>query len=197
MFRRAVRISRRMKTTTFAASLAAASLVAVGFTFVLLTDEVSHARDRGDSPDAPSVASAPEPAPVDRIAAGRHLIRIAGCNDCHTPGYLIDPDVPESEWLTGVPVGWRGPWGTTYASNLRRHIATFSDPETWIRMIRARNGLPPMPWASLHAMTDEELRSIHAYIGSLPVAGEFMPPVVGPDQSPSTPYLNLVPVAPE
>ena len=47
-------------------------------------------------------------------ARGKYLVQIAGCNDCHTPGFMQKGfDVPESDWLVGVPVGWRGPWGTT------------------------------------------------------------------------------------
>lgn len=140
-------------------------------------------------------AAATDPGGV-RLERGRHLIRISGCNDCHTPGFMQDPNVPESEWLTGSTLGWRGPWGTSYPSNLRRHFAAFEDAAPWIEMVRSRHGLPPMPWPSLHAMTDEELRSIHAYIRSLPVKGDVMPPPVPPDQEPSTPWLNLTPVIP-
>ena len=71
------------------------------------------------------------------------------------------------------------------------------DAAPWIEMVRSRHGLPPMPWPSLHAMTDEELRSIHAFIRSLPVKGDVMPPPVPPDQEPSTPWLNLTPVMPQ
>jgi len=131
-----------------------------------------------------------------RIEHGRHIVRIAGCNDCHTPGFMEDPKVPESQWLTGTSVGWRGPWGTTYPSNLRRHLAAWDDPQAWMRMVRSREGLPPMPWPNLHAMTDEELLSVYAYIRSLPVTGEIMPAPVPPDQTPSTPWLNLAPVGP-
>ncbi len=131
------------------------------------------------------------------IERGRHLVRIGGCNDCHTPGFMQDPNVPESEWLTGAPIGWRGPWGTTYASNLRRHLAAWDDSGTWIEMVRSRHGLPPMPWPSLHAMEDEELKSLYLYIRSLPVTGEFMPAPVPPDRDPVTPWLNLEPVMPK
>src|SRR3954468_1925789 len=64
------------------------------------------------------------------VQAGRYLVRISGCNDCHTPGFMPMGDkVPESLWLTGTPIGWRGPWGTTYASNLRLFIKPFSEDE--------------------------------------------------------------------
>lgn len=53
------------------------------------------------------------------IQRGRYLVRITGCNDCHTPGYPESSGkTAEKLWLTGSPLGWRGPWGTTYASNL-------------------------------------------------------------------------------
>lgn len=131
------------------------------------------------------------------IERGRHIIRMAGCNDCHTPGFMQEGEnVPEGLWLTGVPLGWRGPWGTTYASNLRQHMAAWEDGREWIKMVRARNGLPPMPWPSLHAMTDDELLSIHAYVRSLPVTGEATPPPVPPDREPATPYFRMEPVMP-
>ena len=43
---------------------------------------------------------------VDR---GKYLVMIAGCNDCHTPGYLLsEGKTPEELWLTGDNFGWRG-----------------------------------------------------------------------------------------
>jgi hypothetical protein len=52
-------------------------------------------------------------------ARGKYVLQIAGCNDCHTPGYTASGGkVEERLWLTGDQLGWRGPWGTTYASNL-------------------------------------------------------------------------------
>jgi mono/diheme cytochrome c family protein len=148
---------------------------------------------RGSRPSEPVAA----PAKTDPVVRGRYLVKTSGCNDCHTPRFMeLGEKVPESEWLTGVPLGWRGPWGTSYPSNLRRHVAAFKDADLWISMVRARNGLPPMPWPSLHAMTDEDLRAVHAYISSLEVKGDVMPPPVPPSQEPKTPYLNLKPVMP-
>jgi len=148
------------------------------------------------TPDT-ATASLAAPAPDISPERGRHLIRISGCNDCHTPGFMENPNVPEDEWLIGSDLGWRGPWGTTYPSNLRRHLAAWEDAGAWIEMVRSRHGLPPMPWPSLHAMTDDELRAIHAYIRSLPLKGDVMPPPVPPDRTPTTPWLNLQPVMPE
>src|SRR5215212_12212744 len=62
----------------------------------------------------------PQNAQVER---GRYLVKVAGCNDCHTAGYaMAGGKVPESQWLMGDHLGWRGPWGTTYAVNLRRYM---------------------------------------------------------------------------
>jgi mono/diheme cytochrome c family protein len=53
-------------------------------------------------------------------ARGRYIALIGGCNDCHTAGFpQKGGEVPEAEWLLGNPVGFRGPWGTTYPTNLR------------------------------------------------------------------------------
>ena len=50
------------------------------------------------------------------IRHGEYIVRITGCNDCHTPGYPeADGNVPVEDWLTGSSLGWRGPWGTTYS----------------------------------------------------------------------------------
>ena len=60
------------------------------------------------------------------VERGRYLAIIGGCNDCHTDGYLqAEGDVPEDRWLLGSPVGWRGPWGTTYPPNLRLSVGFY------------------------------------------------------------------------
>ena len=57
------------------------------------------------------------------IERGRYLVKIAGCNDCHTPGYAqAGGSVPENKWLMGDTLGYQGPWGTTYPVNLRLYM---------------------------------------------------------------------------
>ena len=149
----------------------------------------------------PSIAAAPaaveneHPSVTARTPeeAGRYLIRSAGCNDCHTPNFMVlGEKVPESQWLTGSSMGWRGPWGTTYASNLRRFVQPFTEQQ-FVEVVRKRNDRPPMPWPSLHAMSDADLSAIYRYIRSLPVAGEPAPDYVPPDREPKTPYILMVP----
>src|SRR5262245_8845246 len=80
-----------------------------------------------------------------RIERGRYLSKIAGCNDCHTQGYMgAAGNVPEEKWLTGDVLGWRGPWGTTYASNLRDKVPKMSEEE-WVQYCRKAQLRPPMP----------------------------------------------------
>ena len=70
---------------------------------------------------------------VDR---GRYLVTITGCNDCHTEGYAdAKGDIPEIEWLKGSSVGFRGPWGTSYAINLRIGVSYMSE-ERWLEELQ-------------------------------------------------------------
>lgn len=123
---------------------------------------------------------------------GRYLVMVSGCNDCHTPGFAQGVKVPESDWLTGVPVGWRGPWGTSYAANLRLFVQQM-DEQGWVAMSRSRDGLPPMPWATLHAMSDQDLRAVYRYIKSLGPQGETMPVALGPDETPAGLWVSMIP----
>lgn len=129
----------------------------------------------------------------DSIEAGRYLVIVAGCNDCHTPGYLDNPAaVPESSWLTGVSVGFRGPWGTTYPRNLRL-TASQMDVDTWVQTLHTRTALPPMPWVNVNSMSERDLRAIYHYIRTLQPVGNPAPLPVPPGQEPTTPYIDFVP----
>jgi len=127
------------------------------------------------------------------IEAGRYLARIGACHDCHTPGYDQHGfDVPEESLLAGSPVGWRGPWGTTYPSNLRI-FASETPRDVWLTVCRERSTRPPMPWVNLHAMSDEDLLAIHSYLVHLGPVGERMPEYCAPTAEPSTPFYLLDP----
>ena len=126
------------------------------------------------------------------IRHGRYLIASSGCNDCHTPGYMQkDGHVPESEWLTGDAMGWQGPWGTTYAANLRLLFSTMTEAQ-WLARARAPMR-PPMPSPSLRAMSDADLKAIYRYVKSLPVKGGPAPAYVPPGGTVATPYFDLTP----
>jgi mono/diheme cytochrome c family protein len=126
--------------------------------------------------------------PSDEAARGKYLVQIAGCNDCHTAGYaLAGGAVEESQWLTGDALGWRGPWGTTYAANLRLSAADKSEAEF---VALSRSPLrPPMPFFNLRAMSDDDVKAIYAYLKHLGPAGKPAPAYVPPDKEPAGPYV--------
>ena len=127
---------------------------------------------------------------------GKYLVQIAGCNDCHTAGYLLSGgQVDENLWLTGDSFGWRGPWGTTYPPNLRLRLQDFSE-EQWLAFARQLKVRPPMPWYVLHQMTEEDLRSIYRYVRELGPAGNPAPAYLPPDVEPAMPYA-LFPSPPD
>ena len=137
----------------------------------------------------PAWAQSKEADPL--IERGRYLIGIAGCNDCHTAGYAPKGGkVPEAHWLTGDPLGWRGPWGTTYAPNLRLYMQPLTE-EQWVKKAKTLITRPPMPWFNLHRMSTRDLRSIYRYVRHLGPAGEPAPEYVPPDQTPPQPYVQF------
>jgi hypothetical protein len=133
-----------------------------------------------------SLSSLADPAQLER---GRYLVNIAGCNDCHTAGYLLAPGtIPESDWLKGDRLGWNGPWGTSYPSNLRLLLPQLSESQ-WQALARAANFRPPMPNQTLHHMTDEDLLAIYYLVKYLGPAGEPAPSALPPGQKPEGPVV--------
>src|SRR6187401_2398344 len=122
-FRAALRIARYMKTNLLILTIACAGVF-------FGTSGLSRKLWAKNAPDAPASA----PAVDDAVARGKHLVRIGGCNDCHTPRFMeLGEKVPESEWLTGTALGWRGPWGTSYPMNLRKQLAAWDNAGEWIK----------------------------------------------------------------
>lgn len=136
---------------------------------------------------AATVAQAGEQPSIQR---GRYLVATAGCNDCHTPGYMEkDGKVPVSEWLTGSSVGWQGPWGTSYPANLRLLFSTMTEKE-WLEHSK-KSFRPPMPSWALHEMSRTDLKALYRFIHSLGAAGEPAPTFVKPGGKVRTPYMDL------
>jgi mono/diheme cytochrome c family protein len=108
----------------------------------------------------PAVAAGPAAPPAaDKVARGRYLVTISGCNDCHTPwkptangaepdmsrmlsghpeGLTMPPApaLPEGPWVVtaaGTNTAWSGPWGVSFTANLTPH------PETGLGKWTVRN----------------------------------------------------------
>ena len=125
------------------------------------------------------------------VERGRYLVRIAGCNDCHTANYApLGGKVAEAEWLTGDALGWRGPWGTTYPINLRLYMQDFTE-EQWVNKAKTLSSRPPMPWFALHDMSTADLRALYRYVRHLGPAGKPAPAYVPPGGKPSGPFVQF------
>jgi mono/diheme cytochrome c family protein len=138
---------------------------------------------------APSLWAGPAGTPS--VEHGRYIISTAGCNDCHTAGYAETMgQVPETEWLKGDMLGWRGPWGTTYPANLRLSLATKTEDQ-WVAFAHSLQSRPPMPSFSLNRMTEEDLRSIYLFVRQLQPLGDPAPAWVPPDVVPNPPFVQF------
>lgn len=133
---------------------------------------------------------------ANAVDAGRYIAVVSGCNDCHTEGYMqTDGKIPEEDWLTGSNLGWRGPWGTTYAANLRLRVQEISK-EAWVNQMHTRHANPPMPWMNVNQMSDQDARALYEYLKSLGPKGDHVPQSVPPGEEPKTPYISLNPQTP-
>lgn len=139
-------------------------------------------------PPVEGLSASPEDPAIER---GRYLVRVAGCNDCHTPGYMAaDGAIPEALWLTGDRLGWRGPWGTTYPSNLRLLVPALTE-EQWLAYVANLRSRPPMPWFNLREMSADDLRAIYRYLKAMGPAGEPAPAYVPADRVPGPPFAQF------
>ena len=127
------------------------------------------------------------------VEEGLRIATIGGCHDCHTDGFAVSGgQVDPEKALKGSSVGFQGPWGTTYPANLLLVLSKMSEGE-FVSYSRALKTRPPMPWFGLHAMTDNELRSIYQYVKSLGEPGEPAPDYVKPGEAPKTPFIVFAP----
>ena len=121
-------------------------------------------------------ASAADPA---AIARGKYLVAIAGCNDCHTPGYFLGkPDM--ARFLGGSEVGFEMPGlGVFHGPNLTPDKATGLGGWTDAQIVAAiqkgqrpdgRMLAPIMPWHAFANLTKQDVDAIVAYPAQ-PAAG--------------------------
>ncbi|WP_426051617.1 cytochrome C [Brevundimonas sp. SL161] len=134
-------------------------------------------------------AGGPHVIAASDIEAGRYVVLVGGCNDCHTPQYAMTGGArpPESEWLKGSSEGHTGPWGTTYGKNLRMTVGRMTEDQ-WVELLATGSSLPPMPWPSVRAMSEADKRAVYRYIKSLPGdPGQPSPAPLPPGVTPRAP----------
>lgn len=178
-----------------AATLAAVALLAAGV----------RAGDAHVAPQRPRVAAPTAPADTPRVvagsdsAAGAYLATITGCNDCHTAGWqAAQGKIPDADRMAGSNLGFKGPWGTTYAANLRT-IAARQTEDRWVEILTTNDGghgRAPMPYANTAVMSQADLRAMYRYLKALGPKGSRAPRGIDPGVEPQTPYLDLTPREP-
>jgi hypothetical protein len=101
------------------------------------------------------------------IERGRQVIKTMGCNSCHTPDYMIKrSNIPEEDWLVGSTLGFHGPYGTTYPSNLRLLLNNITEDE-WLVLAKQMRKDSPMAWVMLPKTVDQDLRAIYKFVKHL------------------------------
>ena len=85
---------------------------------------------------------------------------------------------------SGDLTAWYGPWGVSYASNLtpdgETGLGMRYNEASFIRTMRTGKKpegeqlLPPMPWPNCARMTDEDLKSLWAYLQSIKPVKNFV-----------------------
>jgi mono/diheme cytochrome c family protein len=123
------------------------------------------------------------PAPdMDRLLSG------------HPAQFALPPAPPPSgPWMVAIAAtgtSYAGPWGTSFTANLTPDKATGIGAWTADNFISTiRNGkhmgagrdlLPPMPWQNYAQMTDEDLRAMFAYLGTIPAISNKVPEPLAP-----------------
>jgi len=125
------------------------------------------------------------------MTRGERLVRTMGCNDCHSPGYaMTEGNLPKSQWLFGSPVGFMGPWGTSYPTNLRQRIYSLSEQD-WVTYAQNLKTRPPMPYYDLKRASVDDLKAIYRFIRSLGDSKNIVPTALPPGEIPKTPYIDF------
>ena len=139
-----------------------------------------------------------------QIERGKYLVTIAGCSDCHTPGYFLGkPDM--ARYLGGSEVGFEIPnLGVFYGPNLTPDAETGIGRWNRAEIVHAlqtghrpdgRVLAPVMPWASFAHLTKEDAQAIAAYLKSLPQVKNKVPGPFGPGEKPTSFVMRVVPPA--
>ena len=128
------------------------------------------------------------------VERGLYIAIIGGCHNCHTEGYSqsygkIDP----SKALKGSSIGLRGPWGTEYPQNMRV-TAYIRDESQFVEFMKTNGSWRgAMPWYTVNAMQENDLRSLYRYITSLGEPGMTAPGDTLPTVEPTMPYITIAP----
>ena len=137
-----------------------------------------------------------------QIARGKYLVTIGSCTDCHTPGHFFGkPDM--SKFLGGSDVGFAIPGlGVFVGPNLTPDKATGLGNWTQAQIVAAittgmtpqgRKLAPAMPYEAYKNLKKRDAIAIAAYLQSLPAVSRQVPGPFGPNQTPTSFVMTIVP----
>ncbi|WP_418316024.1 diheme cytochrome c-553 [Piscinibacter sakaiensis] len=103
------------------------------------------------------------------------------------------PKLPEGPWLVVTAASntaFSGPWGVSFTANLTPDAKTGTGDWTERNFVdairtgkhqgRGRDILPPMPWQVYRNFTDDDLKSIYAYLRTIPAIRNQVPEPLAP-----------------
>ena len=136
------------------------------------------------------------------VERGKYLVTIAGCTDCHTPGYFLGkPD--KTRFLGGSEVGFELPGlGTFYGPNLTPDKETGIGSWTSAQVLAAlqtgarpdgRLLAPIMPWHAYASLSQADASAIVTFLRSLPRVKNKVPGPFGPTDKPTSFVMKIIP----
>jgi len=107
---------------------------------------------------------------------------------------LPPPPGPSGPWVASVSASgtaWSGPWGISYTQNITPDMETGIGNYTEAQFVmtiregkkqgRGREILPPMPWPAFKNLSDDDLKSIYAFLRTVkPIKNKVPDPVIAP-----------------
>ncbi len=137
-----------------------------------------------------------------QVARGKYLAGIAGCGDCHTPGYFLGkPDMTKQ--LSGSEVGFEIPGlGVFHGPNLTPDNETglgkwsADDIVTAFTQGKRPDGrelAPTMPWRGYATMTPDDALAVAVYLKSLTPIQNKVPGPFGPSEKPTSFVMRVIP----
>jgi hypothetical protein len=122
----------------------------------------------------PEMEPALPPNATEQVRHGWYLVRIAQCNDCHTS--TDEKGNAQTDLMFGGGQRLAGAWGEVVSANISTHPPGIShyDEAMFIKTIRTGNSSGGvrelnhlMPFSYFRNMTDEDLKSIFAFLQSV------------------------------
>jgi cytochrome c553 len=119
----------------------------------------------------PVTDSVSAPSSADGVKYGEYLVKLAACNECHTPQEKGTP-IAGMDFAGGW--GMRGPWGTVATANITPDHSgiNYYTEALFIQTLRtgyvgARQLNSIMPFGEFKNLTDGDLKAIFAYLQTL------------------------------